>query len=196
MDNDDTYGFIMDKKQEEQLKILLKARKRAEKVLAERKAAEQKKLEEKQHKQATQEKLKQYGRELTEKAQECGMMAAAEQAAKERNGELKKQVSYYMDYGLSTSNLHRALNIPEYGELRASHLSLRIIWNQADAWKEAEIRVYYSGQVTFHNFILPVFPFIWRRKPEWLRRLLLRALQNPRPTTQPAQSNQRIPKAN
>lgn len=175
----------MDPKQKKRLDILLKARKRAEKVLAERREAEQKKRDHQMRKEANQELMKRYTMELNAIAQESGILALAEQAAQERGGHLAQQVSYYVDYGPSTSILHLSLVTEVQGELRASYLSLRIIWGQPEALQEVEVRVYPNGQITYHNCILPVFPFLWRRYPQLLPKMLKRALEHPRPAPSP-----------
>lgn len=170
----------MDRKQKEQLRVLLEARKRADKVLADRRENERKKAALSAMKAANQERMKQYARALTAQAEVSGLLALAEQAARQRGGILKKEVGYYVDYGFNTSNLQRALVAVEQGhdqgELRASHLSLRIIWGE----HEAEARVHRGGRITFHNSLLPVFPILWRRFPKILEWMLERALGKPR----------------
>ncbi|PKO16355.1 MAG: hypothetical protein CVU39_08300 [Chloroflexi bacterium HGW-Chloroflexi-10] len=171
----------MDRKQKEKLRFLLKARKRADKVLAKRLEAEQKKRDIKTRKEANQELIKQFTEELTVLAQECGILALVRQAALDRGGNLAQQVSYYMDYGFSTSRLQQhVLELENQGVLRASYLTLRISWGQPDTLYVAEIRVYKNRQIRFHNFILPVFPFIWRRNPRLLQKMLTKALEHPR----------------
>lgn len=179
----------MNRKQKDELRFLLKARKRADKVLAKRREAEQKKLDYKMAKETNQELMERYSRELTALAQESGILAMAEQAAQDRNGNLVQQVSYYIYYGLSTNNLQRNVEISGRGELRAAYLALHIIWGQPDEMKEAEIRVHKNGQITFHTFVLPVFPFFWRRYPQLVRNMLTKALENPRPPSVPVKTN-------
>src|SRR5512133_2454100 len=147
----------MDQKQKERLRILLKARKRADKVLAGRREAERKRLEHNQRKQANQVLMQQYTSELTALAQESGILAVAEQAAHLCGGALAQEVSYYIDYGLSSTNLHQAILDAAQGELRASHLALRITWGESGALKEVEIQVHKNGLITFHNSPLPIF---------------------------------------
>lgn len=178
----------MDRKQKEQLRFFLKARKRAEKVLAERREAEQKKQDRKMRQEASQERMRQYSQDLILLAEESGLLAMAERAASERNGALKKQVSYYVDYGYSTNSLQKTVLPEEQGQLRASHLSLRITWGLPDALNEVEIRIHKSAQITFHNCILPLFPFIWRRNPQLLHRMFLRALEHPRQIAGPVKA--------
>lgn len=180
----------MDKKQKEELRILLKSRKRAQKVLAQRREVEQKRLEYKMQKEANQELIKKYTEELNTLAQECGIQTLAEQAAHERSGSLLKRVSYYIYFGPGIDFFRHSLEFEEYGELRASHLSIRILWKQPDhEWVEVEIRVHKNGQITFHNSIFPVFPFIWRQNPKLLNKMLVNALQHPRPATEPLPRN-------
>ena len=175
----------MDQKQKEKLRVLLEARKRADKVLAERREAERKKQDHRERLAANQELMKQYAQALTALAQQSGVLALAEQAAQQRGGRLKKEVGYYIDYGFSSSNLQRALVASEegkdQGKLKASHLGLRIIWDEAGEAKEAEVRMHRSGQITFHNLLLPVFPFLWRAFPRLLERMMESALKHPRP---------------
>lgn len=118
----------MDRKQKEKLRFLLKARKRADKVLAKRREAERKKLEHDQRMQANQALVKEYTRQLTALAQDSGILSLAEQAALQRGGSLSQAVSCYIHYGLSSSSLQHATGVGSPGELRASHLALRIIW--------------------------------------------------------------------
>lgn len=171
----------MDRKQKEQLRVLLKARKRADKVLALRQEAVLKKQNHDKRLKASQELKKQYTQELTALAQESGILALAEQAALQRGGSLAKEVSYYLNYGLSGSSFPNPLGIAGQGELRAAHLALRIRWEADGACYEAEIRVHKNGMVTFHNSRLPVFPFIWRRRAQLLQKMLDSALKHPRP---------------
>lgn len=171
----------MDRKQKEQLRILLKARKRADKVLAGRREVARKKLEHDQRKQANQALMEQYTRELTALAQQSGILSLAEQAAHLRGGNLAQEVSYYIDYGLSSNHLHQALMDENQGNLCASHLALRITWGEAGALKEVEIRVHKNGLITFHYSPLPIFPIIWRHYPQVLEKMLASALNHPRP---------------
>lgn len=179
----------MDRKQKEELRFLLKARKRADKVLAQQREDAQKKLDYKMRKEANHELMEQYTQELTALARESGILAMAEQAALALGGSLTKQVSYYIDYGFSTSSLQHILAIEDQGKLRASHLALRIIWGQTDALLEAEIRVHQNGQITYHNCILPVFPFFWRHYPQLLKKMFTSALEHPRPSSEPVKKN-------
>jgi hypothetical protein len=181
----------MDRKQKEQLRFLLKARRRADKVLAQRRDAEREKLERQTRQEADQARMKQAAEALTSLAQECGILALVEQAALARGGSLKKEVHYYTDYGFNSSHLHRAVMEPNLGELRVAYLALRITWDAGGTGSsagtscstgspcEAEVRVRRRGQITFHNNILPVFAFIWRRYPALLGRMLTSALAHP-----------------
>jgi len=170
----------MDRRQKEELRFLLKARKRAEKVLAARREAEQKKLEYKLRKDANQELMKQYREELTSLAEECGILAMAEQAAAQRGGSVSQQVSYYLDYGMVSSSVEHILVMEERGELRAAYLVLKFSWQEAGVLNEVEIRVHKHGQITFQHCFLPIFRFVWRCKPEWLQKMFTRALEHPR----------------
>lgn len=169
----------MDKKQKERLRFLLKARKRADKVLAERREAVRKKQEHDQLLEANQALMKQYTLELTNLAQDSGILSMAEQAALLRGGSMVQQVSYYVDYGLNSSRLVQTYAVAEHGDLRASHLALRITWEETGTMNEVEVRVHKKGQITFHNFFLPIFPFIWRGHPQVLQKLLASALDHP-----------------
>lgn len=176
---------MMDRKQKERLRFLLKARKRADKVLSARREAQRKKQEHAQRTQANQDLLRRYTSELNLLAEQCGILILAEQAASLCGAELAQNVSYYMDYGLSDSNFQRAFVEEKSGELKVSHLAIRVIWQEAGDLLEAEIRVHKNGQVTFHNSFIPVFPFIWRRYPHVLQKMLTSAMQHPRPCSAP-----------
>lgn len=175
----------MNEKQKEQLRILLKSRKKAEKVLAERRAAQQQKTEQNQRRQSNRELAQRYALELEDLARECGLLALAEEAAAMHGGSLDRQVSYYMDRGMSTACLQDALPEANKGELRASHLVLRVIWQEEKTTLEVEIHISKNGGVTFHNWPLPVFPFIWRRQPRVLPTLFARANRHPRRVSAP-----------
>ena len=169
----------MDRKQKERLRFYLKARKRAEQVLAARRAAEQQKLEYQQRKEASQDLQERYTEQLTALAQECGVMALAEAAARERAGSLTCRVSFYLDYGIASSHLQHAIGLKDQAVLRASHMVLAIRWDAQGTPREAEIRVYPKGYITFHNSFVPVYPFVWRRFPGVLRKMLEWALAHP-----------------
>lgn len=176
----------MDQKKKEELRFLLKARKRAEKVLAEQQKARQEKLDYEARKEANRKLMEQYADKLIALAQESGILTLAEQAALERGGRLLRQVGCYVDYGLSTSCLQQSMVAAEQpGELRAAYLSLRVIWGEPSALKEVEIRVHKRGQITFHYLPVPIFPFVWRRKPQLLHKMFENALAHPRPTAEP-----------
>lgn len=169
----------MDRKQKERLRFLLKARRRANKVLAARREAALKKQDHDQRLKANQELKKQYTQDLSTLAQESGILALAEQAALQRGGSLAQEVSYYVYYGLSSSSFQNPLGITNRGELRASHLALKITWPEAGVLNEVEVRVHKNGMITFHNFLLPIFPFLWRRFPRIMQILLNRAQAYP-----------------
>lgn len=173
----------MDQKQKEQLRVLLEARKRAEKVLAKQHEAQRKKQEYEKHRMVNQELIDQYTRELTVLAQACGILPLAEEAACQRGGKLTCKLACYLDYGFKNNELQRTLAAVEQGtlrgQLRPSHLELWITWNEGNLAREVEIRVHTKGQVTFHNSLLPIFPFLWRRYPHLLEKMLNRALQHP-----------------
>jgi hypothetical protein len=169
----------MDRKQKERLRFYLKARKRADKVLTSRREAQQQKLDHEQRLQSNQELRKQYAQELTALAQESGILSMAEQAALTRRGSLAQEVSYYVFYGLSSSSMQHATGVGTQGELRASHLALRITWEEAGMMKQVEIRVHKKGYITFHNSFLPILPFIWRVYPQVLQKMLASALSHP-----------------
>lgn len=171
----------MDQKQKERLRVLLKARKRADKVLAQRREVERKKQDRDKRLEANQELMKQYTQELTALAQESGILSMAEQAALRCGGSLAQEVSCYIYYGISGSSFQNALGAAHPGELRASHLALRITWEEVGVSNEAEIWVHKKGQITFHNSFLPIFPFIWRRNPRLLQKMLASAMKHPRP---------------
>jgi len=173
-------NLVMNQKQKDQLRTLLKARKRAEKVLAARHEAEEKKQQYQQRKAANQELIRQYTQELDALAQESGILTLAEQAAAERGGMLEHKVSFYKDYGMASSRMQHYVTSPDHGELRVSHLAIRVIWGEPGALKEAEVRIHRKGLITFHNFVLPVLPLVWRRRPGLLLTLLNRALDHPR----------------
>lgn len=174
----------MDQKQKETLRFLLKARKRAQKVLAEREKARQEKLNNEARKEANRRLMEQYAQGLLALAQQSGVFTLAEQAALEREGRLIQQLGCYVDYGLSTSCMQRALVAAEQGdqgELRAAYLSLRIVWGPPEAPQEAEIRVHRGKYITFHHLPVPIFPFIWRLNPQLIPKMLAGALASPRP---------------
>lgn len=167
----------MDRRQKEKLRFLLKARKRADRVLKERREAEQKKLDRQKHLETNRERMEQFSQMLDALAEESGIRALADEAALRLGGSLDRQCCYYLHYPISTSGLQQALADAEPGELRASHLALRITWGE----QEAEIRVHKNGQITFHHSLLPLPPFVWRRYPQLLQRMLEGALRRPRP---------------
>jgi hypothetical protein len=78
------------------------------------------------------------------------------------------------------------LVMEERGELRAAYLALKFSWEEAGALNEVEIRVHKQGQITFQHCLLPIFRFVWRRKPEWLQIMFTRALEHPRRMLAPA----------
>jgi len=170
----------MDRKQKEQLDFLLKARKRSEKVLAERHAAEQAKLTRQEMKAANQESIRQWTAAYTAKAARSGILALAEQAAKDRGGHLFTRMSCWIDYGMSTSRYRTAILKTEDGKLRPAHLGIFIVWDSGENKKEIEIRIHRFGTVSFHNSILPVYPFIWKYFPAALEKMLASALAHPR----------------
>lgn len=176
----------MDRKQKERLRFYLKARKRADKVLAKRREAERKKLESCQRKEANQELIKQYTQDLNALAQESGILAMVEKAAAVRKGSLSQEVCCYVDYGLNSSSLEQAIMDSNRGKLRASHLALTITWESTGGLNEAEVRVHKNGQITFHHNPLPIFPFLWRKYPHLLQRMIDGALHHPRPALLPA----------
>lgn len=178
----------MNRKQKEELQLLLKARRRADRVLAKRRQAEQEKLAHKMRREASQELMQKYTRELTALAQKSGILGLAETAALQLGASLTQEVSYHVYYGMATSSLQQTFEIAERGELRASYLALRILWGQPEALKEAEIRVYPKGRITFHNSLLPVFPFFWRHNPQILQKMLASALEHPHPPSAPLQT--------
>lgn len=174
-------GSLMDRKQKEQLRILLRARKRAEKVLAERRALQQEKLERNLQKAANQELMQQYGQTFAALAERSGILALAEQAARERNGRMTTKMSYYLDFGIHTSRLHRAVMTYKDGVLRASHLSIFVNWGEGKGRQEVEIRYNKNHAITFHNSHVPVFSFIWKHFPKVLPKMLADAMAHPRP---------------
>jgi len=170
----------MDRKHKEQLDFLLKARKRAEKVLAERQAAEKVKLTRQEMKAANQESIRQWTASYTAKAARSGILALAEQAAKDRGGHLFTRMSCWIDYGMSTSRYRTAILKTEDGKLRPAHLAINIVWDAGENKKEVEIRIHRFGTVSFHHSILPVYPFIWKVFPAALEKMLASALAHPR----------------
>lgn len=175
----------MDRKQKEKLRYLVQARKRADKVLAKRHEVERQKLDHQKRLQASQELKEKYTRELTELAQECGILAMAEQAALQRGSTLEQTVSYYLYSGLTSNSSMKTLADFERGELRASHLALRFTWEDAGMANEVEIRMHKQGYITFHNFFLPIFPIFWRFYSPLLRNLLASAMAHPRQSPMP-----------
>lgn len=175
----------MDKKQKKQLRFYLKARRRADKVLAKRRELEREKQVHEMRKETNQELKTRYTLELTTIAQESGILPMAELAALQCGGMLLQEVSYYVYYGLATSSLQQTAEIAENGELRASYLALRITWGEPEPSNEVEIRVHKNGLITFHNSYLPLFRFVWRRNPQLLQKMLTSALEHPRQHTGP-----------
>lgn len=171
----------MDRKQKDQLRILLNARKRADKVLAERKAAQEAQLERKEHIAANRELIHQFMEDFTRRAESCGILALVRQAAAARNGCVTTQMSCYLDFGTHTSRLHRTVMTYKDCVLRPSHLAIFIDWDEGKEKREAEIRYNRNGAVTFHHSPLPIFPIIWRKYPQVLDRMLAGAMAHPRP---------------
>ncbi len=170
----------MDRKQKEQLHTLLKARKRADKFLAERRAVQQEALERDMRKAANQELMQQYTLTFTRFAEQSGILALAEQAAREHDGCVTTKMSYYLDFGINTSRIHRAVMTFRDSVLRASHLGIFISWSEGQQKCEAEIRYTKNHIITFHNSRLPVFSFIWKNFPKVLPRMLADAMAHPR----------------
>lgn len=170
----------MDRKQKEQLRVLLKARKRADRVLAERRAAQQEKLERKMHQVANQELMRQYTEVFTALAERSGILALAEQAARACNGRVTTRMSYYIDYGFNINRLQLTVMTYKDGVLRASHLGIFIDWCEGQETHEVEIRYQRGDVITFHNSRWPVFPFIWKHFPKILPRMLADAMAHPR----------------
>lgn len=170
----------MDRKQKERLRTLLKARKRADKVLARRRETAQAKEVHQQRLDARQELKRRYSEELTGLAQESCILPMAEQAALRCGGTLAQEVSYYIDYGLSSSSLRNPSGAAGQGTLRAAHLTVTITWEADGAHKEAQIRVHKNGWITFHNSFFPVFPLIWRWDSQLLQKMLASAMKHPK----------------
>lgn len=170
----------MDRKQKQQLRIFLRARKRAEKVLAERRALQQERVERNLQKATNQELMQQYTQAFTALAERSGILALAEQAAREHNGSLTTKMGYYLDFGVHTSRLHRTVMTYKDGVLRASHLSIFIEWGEGKDRHEVEIRYNKDHAITFHNSYLPVFSLIWKHFPKVLPKMLADAMAHPR----------------
>ncbi|GAP12407.1 hypothetical protein LARV_00142 [Longilinea arvoryzae] len=170
----------MDRRQKEELRILLKARKRADKVLAERREAAQEKLDRNMRKAANQELMQEYTRKFTALAEKCGILALAEEAARKVNGCFFTKMSYYIDYGMNTSHLSGAFFTYKDGVLRPAYLGIFITWDEGEAKKEVEIRYAKNGAVTFHHSRWPIFPFIWKNFPKVLPQMVDQAMKNPR----------------
>ncbi len=170
----------MDRKQKEELRILLKARKRADKVLAARREAAQEKLDRSMRKAANQDLMQEYTRAFTARAEKCGILALAEDAARQVNGCFFTKMNYYIDYGVNTSHLTGVFFAYKDGVLRASFLSLFILWDEGKAKCEVEIRLNKNGAITFHHSPWPIFPILWKHFPQVLPKMLAQAMQNPR----------------
>lgn len=171
----------MDRKQKEELRILLNARKRADKVLAERRAKQQEMLERSEQKAANQELIRQYTLELTARAETSGILALARQAAETLGGSICTRLSCYLDFGIHTSRIHRTVMTYKDCVLRASHLSIFIDWTENKEQREVEIRYHRNGAITFHHSPLPVYPIVWRKFPRVLQNMLAGALSHPHP---------------
>ncbi len=171
----------MDRRQKEELRFLLKARKRANKFLAERREIEQEKLDRKLHKAANQELMRQYTQELTGLAEKSGILALARQASQAVGGSLSTKMGYYIDYGMNTSHLSGTFFTYKDSVLRASHLSVIINWEKGLEKAEIEIRVSRNGVITFHNSPLPIIPLVWTHFPKVLSKMLAAAMAHPRP---------------
>lgn len=171
----------MERKQKEELRILLNARKRADKVLADRKARQQEMLDRSERKAANQELIRQYTLDLTARAESSGILALAQQATEARGGRMSTKLSCYLDFGINTSRVHRAVMTYKDCVLRASHLSIFINWVEGKEKREAEIRFHRNGAITFHHSPLPVYPILWRRFPRLLQSMLAGAMAHPRP---------------
>lgn len=171
----------MDRKQKEELRFLLKARKRANKFLAERRELEQEKLNRKLQKAANQELMRQYTQELTNLAEQSGILALAEKASQSVHGNLSTKTSFFLDYGMNTSHLGGAFLTYKDGMLRASHLSIFVRWTRGLEEVEIEIHVNKNGVITFHNSPLPIIPFVWKHFPKVLPKMLASAMAHPHP---------------
>lgn len=171
----------MDDRQKKELQILLKSRKRGNKILARQRELRREQTEHHLHLEKNLALMEQYTQKLTTIAGECGLLQMVEKAAQYCNGTLLQKVSYYVDYGLAASSLALTDDVTEAGELKASYLALRITWGEPESMKEVEIHVHLNGMVTFHNSWLPVFRFVWRHSPSILKNRLANALQHPRP---------------
>lgn len=172
----------MDQKQKQELK----ASKRADKLLAEQQQVEREKQDYQQRITANIALKKQFTQDLTAIAQESGILALAEEAADTRGGRLVQEVSYFVDYGTAACCVPANVVDTRSGKLRAGYLALRITWEENGQMNEVEIQLAPNGQITFHNSLLPVFAFIWRRNPQILQTMLGSALEHPRTATSPA----------
>jgi len=170
----------MDSKQKEELRILLKSSRRAKKVLAKRKAADRERRAQKMRQMSNFELMNQYSQELDELAQESTILPLIEVAALQLGARLKREVNYYLYYGMGVSSLQQTDQVAKTGQMRASYVSLLLTWGDGDVQNEVEVRVHMNGLITFSNSLLPIFPFIWRRNPHILQRMLALALEHPR----------------
>ncbi len=170
----------MDRRQKEELRILLRARKRADKVLAARREAAQEKLDRSMRKAANQELMQEYTQQFTTLAEQCGILALVKEAAQKVNGCFFTKMGYYIDYGMNTSHLTGAFFTYKDGVLKASHLGIFVTWGEGEAKREVEIRYNRNGAITFHNSPLPVFPILRKIFPRLLPGMVDRAMRNPR----------------
>lgn len=175
----------MNRKQKEQLRFYQNARKRADKVLAERREAQQKKLENAQRVEENRLLLERYTHDLTDLAQQSGILELVRAAALEMDGMFTSEVNCYVDYGISSSAFQRVLLETQRGTLKVAYLALRVRWPEGDLWNQVEVHVFPDGRITFHQFLLPVFPFFWRRNTRLLKFLMEDALRRPFHTAPP-----------
>ena len=170
----------MDPKQEKQLQILLKARNRANKILAKQHKAREDAEKQRIHYLENWQSLRDHGKLLLDISRECGLYTLMEAAAKDHGGKLIKEVNYFVDYGPGARYLAQTKEFQNIFVYRTTYLALIIQWEEAGLLKELEVRVRRNGLVTFHNSRFPVFRFMWVKNPDILRRKLENALLRPR----------------
>ncbi len=170
----------LDAKQKQELQILLRSRKRANRTLAKRRAMERERQDWLARRENNLNLQTRYMQHLTEIARESTLLPMLEVAALQLGAHLTREVSYYLYFGFTTAALQFTKEVAREGKLRASYLDLRLTWDGGNHTNEAEIRIHMNGLITFHNSLIPIFRFVWRGHPDLLQKMLASALEHPR----------------
>ena len=170
----------MDEKQKRELKILLRSRRRAKRMLAKRNILDRERKERLNRRERNLLLKNQYSQRLNELANESTILPMLEAAEQYLGACLTRTVSYYLYFGFGLLALQQTEEVAQESQLRAAYLDLLLTWNSGNQVNETEIRVHMNGLITFHNSLIPIFRFVWRNHPEVLQRMLDSALRNPR----------------